>query len=63
MFQAMISPIIGSICLYLQHLVIFTNVADGWNHGWHQPAATLVNITRCCKYSKVLPMMGEDIAW
>jgi len=37
-----------------------------WNrvptHPWQQPAATLVNITRCCKYSQVLLMMGENIA-
>jgi hypothetical protein len=29
---------------------------------WHQPAATLVNITRCCKYSQVFLIMGENIA-
>jgi len=58
MFRAMFSPIIRSTWLYLQHLVIITNVAAGWCHGWvpthsgHQPAATLVNITRCCKYSR-----------
>jgi hypothetical protein len=28
----------------------------------HQPAATLVNITRYYKYSQVLLMMGENIA-
>jgi hypothetical protein len=28
----------------------------------HQPAATWVNITRYCKYSQVLLMMGENIA-
>jgi len=27
-----------------------------------QPAAALVNITRSCKYSQVLLMMGENIA-
>jgi len=32
------------------------------NHPWHQPAATWVNATRCCKYSQVLLMMGENIA-
>ena len=31
-------------------------------HPWHQSAATLVNITRCSKYSQVLLMMGENIA-
>jgi hypothetical protein len=58
MFRAMFSPIINSNWLYLEHLEIFTNVAAGWCHGWvgtwvpthpwHQPAATLVNITRGC---------------
>jgi len=28
----------------------------------HQLAATWVNTTRCCKYSQVLLMMGENIA-
>jgi hypothetical protein len=27
-----------------------------------KPVAKLVNITRCCKYSQVLLMMGENIA-
>jgi hypothetical protein len=27
-----------------------------------QPVTTLVNITRSCKYSQVLLMMGENIA-
>jgi len=48
MFRVMFSPIIRSTWLYLQHLVIFTNVAAVPTHPWHQPAATLVNITRCC---------------
>jgi len=68
MFDAMFSPIIRSTWLYLQHLVVFTLVASGWCHGWietrhewHQPTATGVNITRCCKYSQVLLMMGENI--
>jgi hypothetical protein len=66
MFRAMFSPIIRSIWLYLQYLVIFTQVAAGWCHGWveiypwHQPATTWVNTTRCCKYSQVLLMMGEN---
>jgi len=61
MFRAMFSSIIRNISLYLQHLVIFTQVAAGWFHR-HQPAATLVNTTRYCKYSQVLLMMGENIA-
>jgi hypothetical protein len=28
----------------------------------YQPAATWVKTTRYCKYSQVLPMMGENIA-
>jgi hypothetical protein len=31
-------------------------------HPRHQPAATCVNTTRYCKYSQVLPMMGENIS-
>jgi hypothetical protein len=38
MFRAMFSPIIRSTRLYLQHLVVFTQVATGW----YQPAATWV---------------------
>jgi hypothetical protein len=38
-------------------MVVFTQVAAGW-----QPAATWVNITRYCKYSQVVLMMGENIA-
>jgi len=57
MFRAMFSPIIRSTWLYLQLLVMFTNVAAGW-----QPAATFVNITRSCKYSQVLLIMGENIS-
>jgi len=34
MFRAMFSPIIRSTRLYLQHLVLFTQVAAGWCHGW-----------------------------
>jgi len=30
-------------------------------HPWHHPAATWVNTTRCCKYSQVVLMMGENI--
>ena len=87
-FRAMFSPIIRSTWLYLQYLLVFTQVAAGWCLGWvetelswlwgvytphnqhssvsthlrHQPAATWVNTTICCKYSLVLMMMGENIA-
>ena len=57
MFRAMFSPIIRSTSLYLQYLIMFTQVAAG-----RQAAATWVNTTRYCKYSQVLLMMGENIA-
>jgi hypothetical protein len=57
MFQAIFSPIIRSTWLYLQYLVVFTQVAAGC-----QLAATWVNTTRYCKYNHVLLMMGENIA-
>jgi len=57
MFRATFSPIIRSTLLYLQYLVVFTQVAAGC-----QPAATWVNTTRYCKYSQVLLMMGENVA-
>jgi len=52
-----VAPISRSTWLYLQYLVVFTQVAAGW-----QPAATWVNATRYCKYNQVLLMMGENIA-
>jgi hypothetical protein len=57
MFRAMFSPIIRSTLLYLQYLVVFIQVAAGW-----QLAGTWVNTTRYCKYSQVLLTMGENIA-
>jgi len=57
MFRAMFSPIIRSTWLYVQYLVVLTQVAAGW-----QPAATWVSTARYCKYSQVLLMMGENIA-
>jgi len=42
--------------MYLQYLVVFTQVAAGW-----QPSVTGVNTTRYCKYSQVLLMMGVNI--
>ena len=32
-FRAMFSPIIRSICLYLQLLILSTDIAAGWCHG------------------------------
>jgi hypothetical protein len=44
--------------MYLQYLVVFTQVAAGC-----QPAATWVNTTsRYHKYSQVFLLMGENIA-
>ena len=34
MFRAMFLPIIRSTWLYLQYLVVFTQVAGGWCLGW-----------------------------
>ena len=58
MFRATFSPIIRSTWLYLQYLAVFTQVAACWCLGWvethprHQQAATWVNTTRYCKYSR-----------
>ena len=52
MFRAMFSPIIRK--LNYVHNSVST-------HPRHQPAATLVNTARYCKYSQVLLMMGENI--
>ena len=60
MFRATFSPIIRSTKLYLQYLVVFTQVAAGTSR--HQPAATWVNTTIYCKYSLVFLMMGENVA-
>jgi hypothetical protein len=69
MFRAMFLSIIRNTWLYLQHLVIFTTVADqlvrgGFGTHWvpFHPRHQLVSDTRC-KYSQVLLMMGENIAW
>jgi len=58
MFQAMFLPIIRSTLLYLQYVVVSTQVAASC-----QPEATWVDTTIYCKYSKVLLMMGKNIAW
>jgi hypothetical protein len=42
-----------------EHLTVFTS--SGNIHQLPQPAATLVNITRCCKYSQVLLIISEKI--
>ena len=72
MFRTMSSPIIWSTWLYLQHLILFTEIAAGWCHGWdgtavpshpwHQPAAIPVDNIRSCKYSQVFLMKGGNIA-
>ena len=55
-----------------EHLTVFTASGSIYQCRWcrgrvgkrprNQPAATLVNITRCCKYSQVLLIMDESIA-
>jgi hypothetical protein len=63
MFRAMFTSIITSIGLYLQYLVVFTQVAVGWcPESERQPAATWLNTTRYCKYSQVLLMIDENVA-
>jgi len=57
MFRGLSSSIIRSIWLYLQLLILSTDTAASWC----TPAVSVDNI-RSCKYSKVLLMMGEDIA-
>jgi hypothetical protein len=51
----------GDVFAYHQeHLTVLT--ASGNIHQCRcRLAAALVNITRCCKYSQVLLMMGENI--
>ena len=61
MFRAMPSPIIRKHVTVFTASVMSTDVALCWCHG-HQPAATSVDITRSCKYSHMLLMMGQDIA-
>ena len=58
MFRAMSSPIIRSTWLYLQLLILTTDIPAGW----YQPAAIPEDNVRSCKYSQVLLMIGEDIA-
>ena len=41
MFRAMFSPIIRSTWLYLQHLLVFTQVAAGWCYGWVETKSAL----------------------
>jgi hypothetical protein len=64
-FGAIFSPIIRGTWLYLEYLVVFTQVAAGWCHGWvvthprHHLAATWVNTTRYYAYSQVLQTGGN----
>jgi hypothetical protein len=46
MFRAMFSPIIRSTWLYLQYLVVFTQVAAGWCPEWVETAKQLVDVVR-----------------
>ena len=45
MFRAIFSPIIRSTWLYLQHLVIYTNVVAGWCHGWVGTAVPTLHVS------------------
>jgi len=46
MFRAMSSPIIRSIWLYLQHLILSTGIVAGWCHGWDVPSHPWPEICR-----------------
>jgi hypothetical protein len=50
MFRAKFSPIIGSAWLYLQHLVVFTQVAAGWCHAFQ-----LIHYTSWQRLEWILP--------
>jgi len=54
MFRAMFSPIIRSTWLYLQYLLLFTQVTAGC-----QPAVTWVNNSRYCKIQSSAPNDGR----
>jgi len=56
MFRAMFSPIIRSIWLYLQYLLVFTQVAAGWCLGWVETAFQLIQDT-----SRQLHIQGQFI--
>jgi len=45
MFQMRFSLIIRSTWLYLQHLVVFTQFAAGWCHGWVGTELRLIHDT------------------
>ena len=61
MFWATSLAVIRSTWLYLQLLILSTDIAASWCHGY-QLAAVSVDNNRSCKYSQVLLMMGEGIA-
>jgi hypothetical protein len=42
-FRAIFSPIITSTLLYLQLLVVFTQVTAGWCHGWVEKVEKVFN--------------------
>ena len=48
MFRAMLSPIIRSAWLYLQYLVVFTQVAAGWCLGWVETGNLLFQVSCTC---------------
>jgi len=44
MFRAMFSPIVRSTWLYLQYLVVFTQVAVGWCPEWVETAYVRISL-------------------
>jgi len=70
MILAMFSPIIRKTWLYLQHLVMFTNVAAGWCHLWvgtewvgERERSVLFNDADSCEVYVAL-MWGEwNMSW
>jgi len=70
-FGRCLRPSSGALdCIY--SIDVVHRYSGAWYHGWdgtavpshpwHQLAAISVDNIRCCKYSQVLLMMGEDIA-
>jgi len=55
MFRAMFSPIIRSTCLYLQYLVVFTQVTAGWCIGWVKAKFKIIQDTSRQQLGWTLP--------
>ena len=71
-FWAKSSPIIRNTWLFVQLMMLSTDISAGWCHGWdgtsvpshpwHQPPAISVDNIISCTNSRVFLMMGEDFA-